>query len=166
MHTIREWYVILLNPKHEIRNKFKIQISKMAPAYRGCQRNVPIEDRFSATNPYTAILFSEHYYDKRYKPLNWTLSLCFEHSSLWQKNRSHPENTKSEKHEMFHDLFRGFDLSWFRDKKSFSFPVYPGFVFRYAYIAFIIRWRCIILLPYKVESAPGPLDPDIYWNAA
>ncbi len=39
-----------------------------APAgYRGCQKNVPIEDRFSATNPYTAIIFSEHYYDKRYK---------------------------------------------------------------------------------------------------
>jgi len=36
--------------------------------YRGCQKNVPIEDRFSATNPYTAIIFSEHYYDKRY---NW-----------------------------------------------------------------------------------------------
>jgi len=35
--------------------------------YRGCQKNVPIEDRFSATNPYTAIIFSEHYYDKRYK---------------------------------------------------------------------------------------------------
>ena len=34
--------------------------------YRGCQKNVPIEDRFSATNPYAAILFSEHYYDKRY----------------------------------------------------------------------------------------------------
>ncbi len=34
--------------------------------YRGCQKNVPIEDRFSATNPYTAIIFSEHYYDKRY----------------------------------------------------------------------------------------------------
>ncbi len=29
--------------------------------YRGCQKNVPIEDRFSATNPYAAILFSEHY---------------------------------------------------------------------------------------------------------
>ncbi len=35
--------------------------------YRGCQKNVPIEDRFSAANPYAAILFSEHYYDKRYK---------------------------------------------------------------------------------------------------
>ena len=35
-------------------------------SYRGCQKNVPIEDRFSATNPYTAIIFSEHYYDKRY----------------------------------------------------------------------------------------------------
>ncbi len=35
--------------------------------YRGCQKNVPIEDRFSATNPYTAIIFSEHYYDKRYR---------------------------------------------------------------------------------------------------
>ena len=34
--------------------------------YRGCQKNVPIEDRFSATNPYAAIIFSEHYYDKRY----------------------------------------------------------------------------------------------------
>jgi hypothetical protein len=37
-----------------------------ALAYRGCQKNVPIEDRFSVTNPYAAILFSEHYYDKRY----------------------------------------------------------------------------------------------------
>ena len=36
-------------------------------AYRGCQKNVPIEDLFSATTPYAAILFSEHYYDKRYK---------------------------------------------------------------------------------------------------
>jgi hypothetical protein len=35
--------------------------------YRACQKNVPIEDRFSAANPYAAILFSEHYYDKRYK---------------------------------------------------------------------------------------------------
>ncbi len=35
--------------------------------YRGCQKNVPIEDRFYATNPYAAILFSGHYYDKRYK---------------------------------------------------------------------------------------------------
>ena len=34
--------------------------------YRGCQKNVPIEDLFSATTPYAAILFSEHYYDKRY----------------------------------------------------------------------------------------------------
>jgi len=35
--------------------------------YRDCQKNVPIEDRFSATTPYAAILFSEHYYGKRYK---------------------------------------------------------------------------------------------------
>ncbi len=43
-------------------------------AYRGCQKNVPIEDRFSVTNPYAAILFSEHYYDKRYKTrrVPWT----------------------------------------------------------------------------------------------
>ncbi len=34
--------------------------------YRGCQKNVPIEDLFSATTPYAAILFSEPYYDKRY----------------------------------------------------------------------------------------------------
>jgi len=40
--------------------------------YRGCQKNVPIEDRFSATNPYAAILFSEHYYDKRYKRVDPT----------------------------------------------------------------------------------------------
>ncbi len=38
----------------------------MVQFYRGCQKNVPIEDRFSATNPYAAIIFSEHYYDKRY----------------------------------------------------------------------------------------------------
>ena len=35
--------------------------------YRGCQKTVPIEDLLSATTPYAAILFSEHYYDKRYK---------------------------------------------------------------------------------------------------
>jgi len=35
--------------------------------YRACQKNVPIEGRFSATDPYAAILFSEHFYDKRYK---------------------------------------------------------------------------------------------------
>jgi len=35
--------------------------------YRDCQKNVPIEDRFSATTPYAAILYSEHYYGKRYK---------------------------------------------------------------------------------------------------
>ncbi len=35
--------------------------------YRVCQKNVPIEDRFSGIIPYAAILFSEHYYDKRYK---------------------------------------------------------------------------------------------------
>ena len=39
---------------------------RLTPVYRDCQKNVPIEDRFSATNPYTAIIFSEHYYDKRY----------------------------------------------------------------------------------------------------
>jgi len=38
--------------------------------YRGCQKNDPIEGRFSATNPYAAILFSEHYYGKRYKRKN------------------------------------------------------------------------------------------------
>ena len=35
--------------------------------YRGCQKNVPIEDLFSATTPYAAILFSEHCSDNRYK---------------------------------------------------------------------------------------------------
>jgi len=35
--------------------------------YRGCQKNVPIAGRFSATTPYAAILFPGHYYDKRYK---------------------------------------------------------------------------------------------------
>jgi len=39
----------------------------MAPIYRGCQKNIPVENRFSATNPYAAILFPEHIYDKRYK---------------------------------------------------------------------------------------------------
>jgi hypothetical protein len=34
--------------------------------YRGCQKNVPIEDRFSVTNPYAAILFSEQYSDNSY----------------------------------------------------------------------------------------------------
>jgi hypothetical protein len=36
--------------------------------YRDCQKNVPIEDRFSATTPYAAILFSERYYDNSYRP--------------------------------------------------------------------------------------------------
>ena len=31
------------------------------------RKTVPIEDLFSPTTPYAAILFSEHYYDKRYK---------------------------------------------------------------------------------------------------
>jgi len=31
--------------------------------------------------------------------------------SKYQKNKSYHENTKSEKHESFHDLFRGFVLS-------------------------------------------------------
>jgi len=35
--------------------------------YRGYQKNDPIEDRFSAIDPHAAILFLEHYYDKRYK---------------------------------------------------------------------------------------------------
>ena len=35
--------------------------------YRDCQKNIPIEDHFSATTPYAAILFSEHDHDKRYK---------------------------------------------------------------------------------------------------
>ena len=72
---------------------------------------------------------------------------------LWQKNKRNYENTKIEKHENIedssqqdlttstsrvatgnelvvavHGLFRGFVLSWFRDKRSFSFPVYPGWV--------------------------------------
>jgi hypothetical protein len=46
----------------------KLNISRV---YRDCQKNVPIEDRFSATNPYAAILFLEHYCDKRYKTLNF-----------------------------------------------------------------------------------------------
>ena len=33
-----------------------------------CQKNVPIPERFFLTTPYTAIPFSERYYDKRYKP--------------------------------------------------------------------------------------------------
>jgi hypothetical protein len=37
--------------------------------YGGCRNNPPIEDRFSATNSYAAILFSEHYDEKRYNQL-------------------------------------------------------------------------------------------------
>ena len=36
-------------------------------AYSGCQKNVPIEGRFSVTTPYAAVHFPEHHYDKRYK---------------------------------------------------------------------------------------------------
>ena len=57
--------------------------------YRGCQKNVPIEDRFSATNPYTAIIFSEHYYDKRYKQLfESEIEDWYTDESLWPKNRT------------------------------------------------------------------------------
>jgi hypothetical protein len=37
--------------------------------YSGCQKNVPIAERLFGYNTYAAILFSEHYYDKRYKRL-------------------------------------------------------------------------------------------------
>jgi hypothetical protein len=39
---------------------------------------------------------------------------------------------KSLKHEKLHGLFRGFVLSCFRDKKSFSFPDQPDWVLRKA----------------------------------
>lgn len=44
------------------------------------------------------------------------------------QGKNNHENTKIEKHEIFHGLFRGLVLSWFRDKESFSFPVYPGWM--------------------------------------
>ncbi|MDX2446509.1 MAG: hypothetical protein QNK29_04830, partial [Desulfobacterales bacterium] len=62
---------VLLNPCAAVPmiwdRSFDIFLTFALSLYRGCQKNVPIEDRFSATNPYVAILFSEHYYDKRYK---------------------------------------------------------------------------------------------------
>ena len=54
-----------LCPEHfPVSTDFLTSTSRVV--YRGCQKNVPIKDRFSVTNPYAAILFSEHYYDKRY----------------------------------------------------------------------------------------------------
>jgi hypothetical protein len=35
--------------------------------YSGCQKNVPIAERFFCHNTYAAILFSENYYDNWYK---------------------------------------------------------------------------------------------------
>jgi hypothetical protein len=37
--------------------------------YRGCQKNVPIAERFFCYNTYAAILYSEHYYDNWYNLL-------------------------------------------------------------------------------------------------
>ena len=55
-------------PISALDSRFNSSKYNSIPAgYRGCQKNVPIEDLFSATTPYAAILFSEHYYDKRYK---------------------------------------------------------------------------------------------------
>ena len=51
--------------------------------YRDCQKNVPIEDRFSATTPYAAILISEHYYGKRY---NWFRFNCRVARSLFRRD--------------------------------------------------------------------------------
>jgi hypothetical protein len=34
--------------------------------YSGCQKNVPITERFFCYNTYAVILFSKNYYDKRY----------------------------------------------------------------------------------------------------
>jgi hypothetical protein len=36
-------------------------------SYSACQKNIPIADGFFCYNIYAAILFSEHYYDNRYK---------------------------------------------------------------------------------------------------
>ena len=47
-------------------NHIKSTFCLLGSTYRGCHKNVPIEDRFYVTNPSAAILFSEHYYDKRY----------------------------------------------------------------------------------------------------
>ena len=64
-----------MSPQVQVRNRvpstrFVEQAMDYMETYRGCQKNVPIEGRFSATNPYAAILFSEHYYDKWYKQFN------------------------------------------------------------------------------------------------
>ena len=56
-----------------LKNVFSIS-EFLQPGYRGCQKNVPIEDCFFATTPYTAILFSEYYYDKRCKPKKRTIN--------------------------------------------------------------------------------------------
>jgi hypothetical protein len=49
-----------------MRSLFRFEQRRRIAYYRDCQKNVPIEDRFSATTPYAAILISEHYYGKRY----------------------------------------------------------------------------------------------------
>jgi hypothetical protein len=38
--------------------------------YSGCQKNVPIVERFFCYNTYAAILYSEHYYDNWYECLD------------------------------------------------------------------------------------------------
>ena len=94
------FYAIMINQK---ANQF----------YRGCQKNVPIEDRFSATTPYAAILFSEHYYGKRYKYVNldsvFINVVDLRGEKIITETRKH-ENTK------YFKIF--FILSCFGDKKT------------------------------------------------
>ena len=74
--------------------------------YRDCQKNVPIEDRFSATTPYAAILFLQRYYDKRYKtftsgggpgkvqPAQWVLFRRLNTLVIPALFEGHPEPTR------------------------------------------------------------------------
>jgi hypothetical protein len=49
------------------------EVEKLAVFYSGCQKNVPIVERFFCYNTYATIIFSEHYYDNWY---NSILSGC------------------------------------------------------------------------------------------
>jgi hypothetical protein len=44
-----------------------VTVHVLSSGYRGCQKNVPIAERFFATTLMPPSLFLEHSYDKRYK---------------------------------------------------------------------------------------------------
>ena len=63
--------VIKLFVVREVQRETKIvSLSVNMRSVKGCsdcQKTVPIAEHFFCYNTYTAILFSEHYYDNRYK---------------------------------------------------------------------------------------------------